>query len=268
MTFLFYVALTVIFLIVDFFAFRSAVLLWIFGRPCSFWRWVSNDFQRANVVFQGIIATAGFLAVIVGVSAYRTYNQQNDNLIQDRLQNLDQNMSDKITDKPRLSSIFVARPINDEPKVAMNRMLKIFLTNPEEIENIPQFDNIKKFSCNFWSAESNYRYDDLIDAYFFAESILYIVNAAHDNKDVYIENSDRYLIDEYPYIGEVGENPVFLAALFEGVRWGYLSENASEWMRENIVQNFTDEAYWRQVFPEMLDPKKWRKLKGREACDP
>lgn len=232
--------------------------------------------ESAKFKFDVILATSAIFGAsaavwgsIVGYWAYNEYVKTNMIALNSRYEEQDGQMNDKIIDLPILAEIYASRPnvLGNELSEAWQIVNR--LNGNRNTPAKDDFKGIASFSCDFWKIESTLRTPELTRAYFFAEEHLYLINGTFDNRNVVIA-SGKTLIDEYDYIVEVGTNPVFLSALFEGARWGYLSDEFSVWARNRLLEDESNLAYLNAIFPELTDEASWKRIytskDGNDAC--
>jgi hypothetical protein len=222
-------------------------------------------------------AAAGAIAALgglyVGWCAYQEYVRTNVIALNSRYEEQDGQLNDKIIERPILAEIYTSRPgvVGNELIEARDQLDKISADGQEvgAKDANHYFEDVVTFSCESWLSSSDIRTEGLVRAYFFAEEHLYLINGTFDNRSVVLA-SGKGLIDEYDYIVEVGTHPLFLSALFEGTRWGYLSDEFAMWARKRIMSDEENGKYLEKVFPELYDEDKWRWIAGlkhgSEAC--
>lgn len=229
--------------------------------------WLGFQSWKDAVITLSAVSTA----ILAGV-AYFEYVKANTNSDKNRLADLDQALASKIYDRPELAHIYDTVSPNSGSELQGAQKIVAAMSGWSSQDASKYFLDVPSFSCNLWHADSTYRNDRLVRSYFFAEAHLYLIDEAYRSSTstarwaAYFMDSNEYLDSYSAYLSDVGDNPIFLAAIFEGVRYGYLKPESAQWIREKII----DEANVDQinaVFPQFVDETEWEKFLQAEDPD-
>lgn len=218
------------------------------------------------VITLSAISTASLAGV-----AYFEYVKANTNSDKNRLADLDQALASKIYDFPELAHIYDIPGPNSGSELQGAQQIVAVMSGWSSQDAAKYFLDVPSFSCNLWHADSTHRTDRLVRSYFFAEAHLYLIDEAYRSSTTtarwaaYFLDSNEYLDSYSAYLSDVGDNPIFLAAFYEGVRYGYLKPESAQWIRDKILAKANHDQI-KAVFPVLADDIEWAKF--FQADDP
>ena len=226
-------------------------------------------------VIKGVIEHGSLIILAIGAGigwlSYSEYHYANLISLSSHLYDQDREFYKKIDGKPELLAVFIIPPKELSVFDGSNKMLlacaktkKLSFTWEsvpdlyEKLYEVDGFNNADKV--------------DLRNALDMAENMLYLVYNVYD-ADNFQKNNDisyyvKLLLNRigimgmdtsdiigaetwYAYISELGQNPLFLAAIYKGHKYGYFDEEFSAFIRERLMRSNRIRITLDKIYPEL-----------------
>lgn len=223
------------------------------------------------------IITALFTSIgaVVGFFAYLEYHKSNLISLNSQLYTQDREYYKKIDTKPHVLAVFAVRPKDIDVMSGANKMLLICAGSNRlsfKWKDVPDLYE-KLYQVDGFNIKDRIRLRDALDM---AENILYLVYNVYDavhtsKKDFIIGNlffaKDYDIIGSetwYAYLNELGENPLFLAAIYKAHKYGYLDQDFAAFIQKRFRGSGRIKEVLKVIYPELVKDDKWpSKVGGR-----
>lgn len=222
-------------------------------------------------IFKIVIDTTAAFALILGgilgyyaLNEYKRANEENQiaNTVQanNTLYVMDRDIYDPGKAREHLEPFWAQVPKNFKPRDRARERIKLLLGDYSQ----DNWKNIAEFNCiMLYSPEAMRKpqLNILRDCTGLAERILYLLYAGFDhftNKLIDEKDYDTWLA----YLKDIGDHPIFLAALYNGHFMGYLDPEFCNLIKNKMVKIPWVLATINEIYPEMLEPG-WADCAGK-----
>jgi hypothetical protein len=165
--------------------------------------------------------------------------------------------------KPHLEAFFASFPEDLSPEERAERRIKLLAGNEYKTR---KWKNVQDLSCMLFEENdfANPTKEKLREAYSVAEEVLYLIDNAYDARRKGFITEKEYRT-WWGYLDEVGDHPLFLAAVDYWHQMHYITpELASELRKKLLRPKARGRATLEKFYPQMLRPD-WAKLTGEES---
>ncbi|RJO60290.1 hypothetical protein C4544_05360 [candidate division WS5 bacterium] len=204
-----------------------------------------------TVILLILTAGAAFWGIKVGKDALSEYKKMNMVAMSTAILNMDKEIFKKLSDKPYLQAMFVEIP----NEITSHQVINLFLEKEsqkfEDWKDIPSLYD-KLWGFNEFDNKDNSDKSRLREAYFIGEEVLYVVLNAHEaHRQLLISDGDWE--SWAAYIDDLGTNPLFLAAIYCGHKYGYISKEFAEILKQRLMKKDDISRVIKSIYPEMIN---------------
>ncbi len=208
-----------------------------------------------------LTASAAFWGIKVGKDALSEYKKMNMVAMSTALLNMDKDIFRKLSEKTYLQAMFVEPSNGTTSHQITNLFLKKESQKLQDWKDIPDLYE-KLFGFNEFDNYDNSDKSRLREAYFVGEDILYLVVNAHEARR-YSLISDSDWESWAAYIDDLGTNPLFLAAIYCGHKYGYITQDFAELLKTRLMKKEDISKVIKTIYHDM-DKRDWVQRVGKE----
>ncbi|TNJ39343.1 hypothetical protein FGF66_04330 [Chlorobaculum thiosulfatiphilum] len=198
------------------------------GSTTEYRRIFSNkgDFIKSLVEIVSVIALV--VGAVIGAYSYKEYRYNNLININNALYVQDREIYKKMEGKKNVFGLFIQRSSDMSIIDGSNKLLESCAGNKLSFvwRDVPDLYE-KLYQVDGFYNEDRVCLRDALDT---AENILYLIYNVHD-ADVLTNHAQEIGVETwYAYIEEVGENPLFLAAIYKGIKYRYIDKEFARFL--------------------------------------
>jgi hypothetical protein len=209
----------------------------------------SNKGDFIKVVVEIVSVIALIAGALIGAYSYSEYRYNNLININNSLYAQDREIYKKMEGKKNVFGVFIQRPsgmniIDGSNKVleccAGNKLSFVWKDAPDLYEKLYQIEG-------FYN-EDRVCLRDALDT---AENILYLIYNVRDAEVLTHHAKEIGVETWYAYIEEVGENPLFLSAIYKAVKYGYIDKEFARFLYDRMNNSKHIKETLTVIYPEM-----------------
>ena len=222
----------------------------------------------ANLVFNLVSAGGVIVAAFIGLEALSIYENANRVQAQNAFYMLDREIYDSAKEKAILEPFWAQTSINVSPRERAIKRLEL-LSSKEFSKK--EWKTIPDLYCLLYGENSfeDKNLDRLRECVGLAERILYLLYAVGDSKRSGIVTDEDYET-WLGYLGEIGDHPLFLVAIYNGHFFGYLDGEYCQYLKDKMNTIDWVRGTISEIYPQM-NMNGWAQCSGEmgpPSCPP
>jgi hypothetical protein len=218
---------------------------------------INTNTMKENSLLKTIIdvVTCVFLVagVVIGYLSYEEYKRSNIINQNSTLFTADREIYKPIENKPYLQAFFAQRSLNISAFDGSQKLLKLLLGKNDNIsfkwKNIPDLYD-KLYQLEGFNQPDRVR---MRACFSMAQDILYLLENVYSLSENSEDLKDIDAETWFAYIEQIGGHPLFLAAIYEGHKYRYLTSDFAAFLAKRMIESKNIKPILESIYPDMLE---------------